>query len=307
MTDNKTYSMTDNALMSDSAVIKIPDGGEFYLLRRIPNVLRARGYRLYLSDKDSYLGKRRLVDLWLNGGAAVLGHTPPNMLREIKNTASRGLYTPYPHFTHGRFLKALSKLLPGYNFRVYAAAPSVLIKTFPHINFWRPFADNLSPFAAEKDTPMIVPVLPCIQTWRNGLPIGLCVTAFQDNISKNNDAESQFFKNLTSIIKQLPESDFLPPVLLAAATRGINDILASTERVNINYLRIAKIIKNTRWNQNGIYLLLKNKVSDSEWEVLFNQFLDEGFLLPPVQDHPVILPGELSDGEEVKLANILVK
>ncbi len=89
----------------------------YALLKQMPAILRARAYRLYTKDG------RRLIDLWLTGGAAILGHTPPNILREIKNTASRGLYSPFPHFTEGRYLKALSKLFPDRAFRLYAAPP----------------------------------------------------------------------------------------------------------------------------------------------------------------------------------------
>jgi len=118
----------------------------------IPNVLRARGYRLYLAN-----GKR-LVDLWLNGGSAVLGHTPSNLLRELKNTASRGLYAPFPHFTEARFVKALLKLFPEHSFRYYAAPPKELLALFNSgkVKLWR----RLSP----DDAQFFIPVLPGIQT-----------------------------------------------------------------------------------------------------------------------------------------------
>jgi glutamate-1-semialdehyde aminotransferase len=87
---------------------------EFSLLDLVPLVQRARDFRLYCN------GDRRLVDLWQNGGAAILGHTPPAVLREIKNTASRGLYAPFPHFTENRYIKALAKIFPGRKFRLYA-------------------------------------------------------------------------------------------------------------------------------------------------------------------------------------------
>jgi len=38
-----------------------------------------------------------------------------------------------------------------------------------------------------------------------------------------------------------------------------------------------------------------------EWETLFKQFLEAGFLLPPTPSFPLILPAEMSDGEEAKL------
>ena len=258
---------------------------DFSLLRKIPNVLRARGFRLYLSN-----GKR-LVDLWLNGGAAVLGHTPPNILRELKNTASRGLYSPFPHFTEARYLKALSKIFPNRVFRLYAAPPQELSVLFNNGNakLWRPFTNPASPFAVTESSPILIPVLPGIQLWRSGMPLGLCVAVAQ---SENH-------------LANLPQSDLLPPVLLATAARGIHDLLSVPNRAASKLQRIEKALKNSRWQRHGIYLELKEKAETENWSALFQKFLEAGFLLPPVPSFPLILPGELSDGEEAKLAAVL--
>jgi hypothetical protein len=260
---------------------------DFSLLKQVPAVLRARGFRLYTQ------GGRRLVDLWLNGGAAVLGHTPPNLLRELKNTASRGLYAPFPHFTEGRLLKALSKLFPGRSFRLYAVPPSELAELFSSgkAALWLPFINPASPFAIEENAPLLIPVLAGIQLWRDNLPLGLCVAA----------AESE------SQLAQLPPGDFLSPVLLAAAARGVYDILASGERAKpILPCTLKALQKSTSiWQRRGIYLYPKNIPDDKEWAVLFRQFLDAGFLLPPTPFQPVVLPGELSKGEDAKLAAVL--
>jgi hypothetical protein len=291
-----TYNKNSNPSMPD----------EFSLLRQIPNVQRARGFRLYLSN-----GKR-LIDLWLNGGAEVLGHTPPNMLRELKNTASRGLYAPYPHFSEGRFIKALLKLLhespdqheqsdQQYSFRLYAAPPFMLIDgmgTSQHgqIKLWRPFSNSEKPFAIEDTEDFFIPVIPGIQTWRNGQPLGLCVVAAKSEKS----------------LAQLPPSDVFSPIQLAIATRGVYDIIAASERGKPNLLRVFKILqKNTeskmKWQRKGIYLTLNEKPNPEEWALLFNKFFEAGFLLPPTPAFPLILPGELSDGEEAKLAAALTE
>ena len=270
----------------------------------ISHILRARGFRLYLAN-----GKR-LVDLWQNGGAAVLGHTPANLLREIKNTAGRGLYAPLPHFSENRFLKALSLLFPGRFFRFYAAPPQELSiltrdtdflglngltqiinegkKNKRLIKLWRPFTNFDSPFKTD-NTPLLIPILPGIQTWRDNLPFGLCVAA----------AHSEDFLN------NFPQSDSLSPILLSAATRGIYDIIAAKGRVKANFPRIMRALNNSIWRRQGIYLTLKKEPANDEWTALFQKFLEAGFLLPPIQTHPLILPGELSDGEEAKLAAAL--
>ncbi|MCL2196810.1 MAG: hypothetical protein FWB77_04275 [Treponema sp.] len=247
---------------------------EFYLFNTLPQVLRARGFRLYLSNN------KRLVDLWLSGGAAILGHTPVNQLRELKNTASRGLYAPYPHFTENRLIKALLKLFPGRVFRLYAAPPQELKAA----KLWRPYTDS-----QEIGDNVLIPVIPGIQTWRGGLPFGLCVAAAQ-----SEEAASP-----------LPPGDRLSPVLLSTAARGIHDILAAPERGKPHFPKITKALKTSKWQRNGIYLTLKETPAQTEWETLFNRFLETGFLLPPSPIYPVILPGEMSDGEEAKLAAVL--
>jgi hypothetical protein len=92
--------------------------GSSSLLHLVPAVLRARGFRFYTQ------GGRRLVDLWQDGGAAVLGHTPAGILRELKNTAERGLFAPLPHPLEGRLHKALARLFPHRLFRLYAGEAS---------------------------------------------------------------------------------------------------------------------------------------------------------------------------------------
>ncbi|MDR2941217.1 MAG: hypothetical protein LBV17_01305 [Treponema sp.] len=262
------------------------------LLKQIPAVLRARGYRLYTNEG------RRLIDLWLTGGAAILGHTPPNILHEIKNTASRGLYSPLPHFTEGRYLKALSKIFPGRTFRLYYAPPQELSVFFDDGNakLWRPFANSASPLEISENAPVLVPVLPGIQLWRRGLPFGLCVLAVQDSRLFDNDG----------LLARFPESDSLPPILLSVAVRGIYGIIkAAPERANKKFPRIEKALKKSLWRRTGIYLELEEKPETTEWNALFQKFLTAGFLLPPCPSFPVILPGELSAGEEAKLAKML--
>jgi len=258
---------------------------DFSLLKKIPTVLRARGFRLYLSN-----GKR-LVDLWLNGGAAVLGHTPPNILRELKNTASRGLYAPFPHFTEARYLKALLKIFPRRIFRLYAAPPQELSVLFNNGNakLWRPFTNSADPFTVPERSPILIPVLPGIQLWRGGLPLGLCVVAVE--------SENQ--------LANLPESDILPPVLLATAARGMYDLLAAPNRATPQLQRVEKVLKNSRWLRCGIYLELGEKAGTENWTTLFQKFMEAGFLLPPTPAFPLILPGEVSDGEEAKLVAVL--
>ena len=273
-------------------------GHEFYLLKLIPQVLRAREFRLYARGSGAAKGGfgGRIVDLWQNGGAAVLGHTPPALLREIKNSASRGLYAPFPHFLEDRYKKALSRIFSGRVFYLYAAPPPELVKLAAEgkAALWRPFIDLRDPlFVSEKAPPVLIPVLPGISGWRRGLPLGLCILS----------VDAKFEKELA-----LPPGDFLPPVLLAAAARGVYDLIAfAGQRANPQYHRIFKTLKNIdcQWQCSGLYLSPKRETTQEEWEQKFKHFLEAGFLLPPVKEQPLILPGILSPGEEVKLSGLL--
>jgi hypothetical protein len=260
-------------------------------------VVRARDFRLYTQDG------RRLVDLWQNNGAAVLGHTPTGMLRALKNAAERGLNSPFPHHQERRFHKALSALLPGMVFRLYrgdaalfralgidafpdpalGAAPGALPPATQPATplLWRPF---LYP-ALPPDRPL-VPVLP--QPWPDVLRV-LALPPAQA------EAAPEF-----------PPPQLIPPTILAAATRGIYDLIAAqTVRGRSDYPRLEQALTGSQWRRRGIYLSLSSAVDNGTYAALFQRFLDQGFLLPPVQTQPLILPGILSPGEEAKLALLL--
>jgi hypothetical protein len=276
-----------------------PDGAD--LLRLAPRVLRARGWRLYTE------GGKRLVDLWQYGGRALLGHNPPGMLRTIKNSAERGLYAPFPHFTEGRLLKALATLFaletaapPGaaapeqdsapraLSFRLYAdeaslerALAGAAIAT---VNEAAPMAARVCrwrPFLEPPPVPAFVPVLPFPFP---GAPVVLALDPALEN--------------------RFPPSPPLSPVALAAAARCVWDLIATApERNAPHFPKLDRVLARSGfWRRRGIYI---TPASDTDYPALFRRFLERGFLLPPSPASPAVLPGELSPGEEAKLAALL--
>ena len=258
------------------------------LLRMVPEVLRARGWRLYTN-------KGRLVDLWQYGGRALLGHNPPGLLRSIKNSAERGLYAPHPHFTEKQFSKALSALLPGRSFRIYESEAflcNALRAAGITPVLWRPFL-NPEAETALFSAPVLAPVLPCPYP---GAPAVLAL-----HPEKHEETAGS-----------LPPPHLLSPVILSAAARCIYDLLAAPERGKTHFPKLDKAVKKSpAWKQQGIYLtytgMLNEKAENNEehYTGLFRHFLEAGFLLPPGPEEPVILPGELSPGEEAKLAGLM--
>jgi hypothetical protein len=102
-----------------------------------------------------------------------------------------------------------------------------------------------------------------------------------------------------------PPSPLISPVILAALTRSVYDLAAAQDRGKLNYRRITESISRGNWRRRGIYCIYTGNLTDEGHALLFRRFLEEGFLLPPVKDQPLILPSGLSTGEEVQLAELL--
>jgi len=273
------------------------------LLRSLPKVLRARDFHLYTE------GGKRLVDLWLYGGKAVLGHKPPRVLLEIKNSAERGLFTPLPHPLEMRFTKALAAFFPDRSFRFYNDSssmyravekalsgkgtpfqiPAIPDPAFPGSNeiktavsLWRPFVEPTL------KAPILIPVIPC--------PLGPAVLALDKSL------EASF-----------PQGELIPPVLLAPAARALYDLAAKLHSPDRQrFYRIEKAIagagpaddpKSGVWQLRGIYLT--TWVDSEKYAELFRSFLEAGFLLPPSTSEPAILPSSMSKGEETRLTELL--
>jgi len=261
------------------------------LLRLLPRVLRARDFHLYTE------GGKRLVDLWLQGGRAVLGHKPHRVLLELKNVAERGLFSPFPHPLERRFAKALTVFFPDRSFRFYSNPSSMYhaiekalsVKgasfncsaipdpAFPDskkvtVTLWRPFVEPVP------KAPILIPVLP----W----PLGPVVLALDKSM------EASF-----------PQGELIPPVLLAPAARALYGLAAQIRSPSRQrYYRVEKAITGV-WQLRGIYLT--TRVDREKYSELFRSFLEAGFLLPPQASEPAILPAIMSKGEETKLVELL--
>jgi hypothetical protein len=263
----------------------------------LPSVLRARDFRLYLEN-----GKR-LTDLWQYGGRAVLGHKPPKMLRDMKNAAERGLFVPFPHPQEKRFVKALEKIFPRHVIRVYASAEragQILNELGLKPVCWRPFCTSEDPLAVPA-APVLAPVLPC--------PLGPAVLAFE-HVPTETAVPVETIVPVETVVsgQSFPASDMIPPLLLAAATRAVYDLIAAAPvRGAGHFPKIKKALTGSPWRQEGIYVYPDSPPGEAAWEAVFSRFLEAGFLIPPTACDPLILPASLSPGEEVKLATLLME
>jgi hypothetical protein len=270
-------------------------------------VLRARGWRLYTE------GGKRLVDLWQYGGRALLGHTPPQLLRAFKNVAERGLFAPLPNPAEGRLYRALSRLLPRRGFRLYrteaALEQAVAAGGFspstvdPALGMdgavpencpllWRPWLRDpavLNPgLPVVEGAPLLIPVLPL------PFPGAPAILALDPAL------EDRF-----------PPVPPLSPAAAAAGERAVLALLAAPGR-SLTAALDRVLTAGSFWKRRGIYLhydpvdaaASAGNGPAPEYKTVFMDFLAGGFLLPPSREEPAIIPGELSAGEGAQLAKL---
>ncbi|HAK45877.1 MAG TPA: hypothetical protein DCO79_08165, partial [Spirochaeta sp.] len=73
---------------------------------KIPLIRRTRDYRLYDFKGGRYL------DLFLDGGRALMGHKHGRAILMMKNSLEKGMAASYPGVWEGRLLKQLGLLYP---------------------------------------------------------------------------------------------------------------------------------------------------------------------------------------------------
>jgi hypothetical protein len=287
------------------------------LLRTLPPVLRARDFYLYTPGRRKAGG--RLVDLWQNGGGAILGHKPPAVLRDFKNAASRGLLSPLPHPLEQRLFKALGRIFPRRVFRIYAAGtspaavweaaglpppgptadpavfpwpPSVDLTRPGDLSFWRPFLDEAAPLAAPEGPPALIPLIPGLGRICGRLD-GPLILALHPALAQKHP---------------FPPPNLIPPALLAVLIRGLYDLIAAgPERGACPFPKLRAAIDRGPWKRRGLYLSRGEVPEPAAWAETFFRFLAAGFLIPPSPEEPLILPGVLSPGEEAKLTALLAE
>jgi hypothetical protein len=107
---------------------------------------------------------------------------------------------------------------------------------------------------------------------------------------------------------RFPLSDVLSPVVLTAACRAADDLIAALPlRSQLRFRHTDTVLSGseTAWRRRGPYLRLAQQPASAEYASLFSLFLEAGFLLPPDPASPAILPLELSPGEDARLAALL--
>ena len=282
---------------------------------RYGNVRRARGYYLY-TEKNV-----RLLDLWLDGGKAILGRRAGQANLVCKQFLDKGLTGFLPTKADVQLRRALEALLPDYPvIRWYETqdkaeriAGSVLQAgqngTVQPLPVWRPFLD----LASDSQEPigdsimLVTPAYP--------VPCGIIA------------ADSRFEE-------RFPPSDVLFPPLAYSLARAFFDLKRKMEELQLKEINIEDghhsetagrstrvshtIVKKRQavlnrkaeaerlipgvWTQKGWYLF--PHIPEAEYPAFFLQALDAHVLISPEYGTPSILPDCESYAELIRFLKL---
>ena len=258
----------------------------------LPAVRRARDFHLYTEDG------RRLLDLFLDGGGALLGHRPDRLGRELKTVLARGLAGNLPSNYEARLVRALRRVLPGHGWfgiapttadawrllgERLADAPSLANVPDPlydrdwcsaEVAWWRPLCDEQPPEGA----------------WLGGGPKALLhrlpfrVGAGPVTVSTREPVGGAVKPHIAGSVS---------PLLLSGAAVAVRHLARSApERLAVAAHWPREI---GAWRRSGIYLFAN--YPRNQHANVHAAFLTAGVLLNPDYPGPNILPGNANQGE----------
>ena len=252
---------------------------------KMPIIVRARGYRLY------DLKGRRYIDLYQNNGRAILGHRPDGLTQAMKSTASRGLFAEYPSIYDGRLEKILKLMFTDYPmFRIYANRertmealslamgrqvrgshildPAMTDAVDKKLMYWRPFTPE-----QQVKPDLLLPIFPFPGSF---VPNVVCV--------RNMD-----------MLKKMPASDMVSPFLIDSLIKSVSQLIR-TMHSPVGYgSEFQRLIDILEWDRRGPYI--NTRLESIEYIEVFKKALEQGVLLPPGENYPIIIPREFSEGE----------
>ena len=280
--------------------------------KRYGNVRRARGYYLY-TEKNV-----RLLDLWLDGGKAILGRRTGQANLVCKQFLDKGLTGFLPTKADAQLQRALEALLPDYPvIRWYETqnkaeriAGSVMQAgqngTAQPLPVWRPFLDLA--LASDSQEPIADGIM--LVTPAYPVPCGIIA------------AGSRFQE-------RLPTSDVLFPPLAYSLARAFFDLkhkmdefrmedgqrsgaAGRSARVSHTIVKKRQAVLNRKaeaerlipgvWTQKGWYLF--PHIPEAEYPAFFLQALDAHVLISPEYGTPSILPDCESYAELIRFLKL---
>lgn len=245
--------------------------------KRYGNVKRARGFYLY-TEKGI-----RILDMYLDGGRAVLGRRRGQSSLAFKQALDKGLTGNFPTAAENQFEKMLKNLFPDYScFRVYSSkekAENILrgllkLKAGEQTPVFLPFSERPS-----KESFLFLPYMSA------GAAIIVCknisgkdLPASETVLPAEKIAMSRFFSDLIKELKKeeaAPEKDLISKSKKnkASIPYTINKLTPELERI---------------WTVKGRHLF--PKIAENGYENTFLSALDKKILISPDFHTPSVFP-----------------
>lgn len=275
--------------------------------RRFGNVRRARGCWLY-TEKNV-----RLLDMFLDGGAAILGRRRGSSKLALKNMIDRGLTGSLPSGMERNLSGAVSSLFGAAGKaswfcsrkRAVAACSGAGIKVrewFP----WIPsgMEDSSAPGSGES----LITSVPF--PWGAAPEFSGVIVFFPDCASGSVPAEAadNFIPETSDSLEVLPDArkgDSVPPQMLSAFARAFFDL---RRRIPLfsdgDFAGVFSPRENSPWIRRGAYLFLRQDtdISKDRYYRFFCDCLDRGILISPSMEKPSVIPLMCADSPQEKLS-----
>ncbi len=238
------------------------NGNDFF--EGLPPIKRCRDYHLY-----DYKGNRYL-DLYLDGGRALMGHKPGKTMLPVKNSLEKGIWAAYPSVYTARLMKLLGKLFPDYAHRALfangeRARAALEARDMASATDWIPLTEQGG------ETLLVRPLLPGIDQ--------TCIVLSSRDPS---------------------EGDLISPVLLEGIIRSFHDFQLFRERTDFRFWENFDGLRD--WTRKGPCLYY---IGEGDYDMVRKRALENRVFLPGRKEQPVCLPGQLSPHEMKILGTIL--
>ena len=251
------------------------------MMKKIPEINRARGYFLYTADGKRYL------DMALDWGRLIMGHRHKGYGQAMKNVIDKGIIpgfpSPYAHRLKQAVKAVFGKDCNVYLFKSEEHAKAALAAQGLEYTFWRAFGLN----ACDPINDPIIPVLPIPLAFAPGVVV--------------SKAELNLAEEPVS------------PVILAGAVRAVYNLKAFLSEADYSGWEKAGLSETcagtpaadtSRWRVElpYIYPLCTREQYSAVWDT----FLEAGIILSYDYDTPSVLPpyGEVSEGMQKKILKL---
>jgi len=292
------------------------------LLATVPVIARARGRRLYAADG------RRILDLYADGGASVMGRREGAADRVAKESIDRGLASPFPSFWEDRLRKSILAWLPGWaGARFFASEADALLSLAGNDEA---FARDLAGGAAFSATfasfrSRLLVELP-YRAFRTDLPGAACASAEgKAKASAEGTPEASALGGRFALARLPAAPAFAAGAVLAKEPADVERLssfagapatalgLAASARSLSDFLAFAPSFDEARWSLMDAYIGMLFRRSgpwlyptypETEHPRIFAACLEAGILISPDWRTPSIAAPEFDRGELAPLGAI---